>query len=310
MVTAAGGRSKLDAGSFVVWPAEDSLRLVCLLQACSSVPLLLACQSTRRQYSSLVDLRRKAEADPDNFQAVLEARGALASLELALADAEDSSAAPDAVSLTAAPSTLESSLAQLTKMEKEMHVEMWYVYGHDWEPKPGRLISRKGTWLKKSTCFSWEISEEDKLYVPHGVSMPILQIGQVTSPAELERHEWTTQHRRVWVMPAIIRALEARRGVWFIFGPHWEVLGDDIVPAVDTWLKRSCQMSGELQPFEMVYMPKDVPVRLLGEPKIVVEEWEKSRHPHVQQHRRVTLAGQPLTVKQEKYDIFVGQSEE
>lgn len=146
--------------------------------------------------------------------------------------------------------------------------------------------------------------------MPHGVIMPVLQIGKITDQVEMKRHEWACLHHRVWVKPSIIQTLETRRGVWFIYGPHWEVIGNDVVANVDTWLKRSCQMSGDLQPFELIYVPKDLCVHLSREPEVVKEQWEKTRHPHVNQHRMVTLASMPLTVKQEKYDIFVGQSEQ
>jgi len=299
-MTAVGASER----GFAVWPGDDSLRLIGLLQSVAAAPLLRACRGTRRQYGELVTLQRKVEADPETFQPILEAHDALANLQLALADA-----APAADGLAPAPSTLPSALSVLAGLEKELHTEMWYIYGPDWELKPGKLISRKGTWLKKSARFSWDIHELDKLYVPHGVTMPILQLGTVTDTSELQRHEWTLQHRRVWLKPAVIRALEARRGAWFIFGPHWDVVGHDVVPSGDTWLKRSCQMSGELQPFEMIYVPKDIPLRLASQPKLVEEEWEKFRHPHVSQHRKVMLAGLPLTVKQDKFDIFVGQSD-
>ncbi|CAE8591005.1 unnamed protein product, partial [Polarella glacialis] len=135
-----------------------------------------------------------------------------------------------------------------------------YVYGPDWEVKPGKLVSKKGTWLKSSTHFSWELPEasgkSQKLYLPQGVSMPVVQIGKVTDSDELKRHEWVNQHLRVWMKPAIIRAVEARRGTWFVYWPHFEDNGLTIIATVDTWLKRSTQMSGELQPFELIYVPR------------------------------------------------------
>merc|ERR1711957_759046 len=100
---------------------------------------------------------------------------------------------------------------------------------------------------------------------PHSVIMPVLQIGRITDPLELKRHEWTTQHFRVWVKPAIVQTLEVRRNIWFVYWPHWQCDGLTIVPVIDTWLKRSTQMSGEVQPFELVYVPKGLPVRLSSE---------------------------------------------
>jgi len=292
-----------------IWPADDSLRFLCLLQASSIAPLLVACHATHSQYGDLVTLQRKAEADPEKFQQALETQAALASLQLVLGKAQ-SSLAPPAGGLTAASSTFEGALRELADMESTMHTEMRYIYGPDWELKPGKLISKKGTWVKQSTNFSWEINDTDKFYMPHGVVMPVLQIGKVTDIAELKRHEWCAQHQRVWLKPAIIDTLQDRRGVWFIYNPHWKIVGQGIVAMVDTWLKRSCQMSGELQPFELIYVPKDLCVQLSCDPEVVEEQWEKFRHPHVHQHRMVKLSAMPLTVRQEKYDIFVGQSEQ
>jgi len=291
---------------FTVWPADDALRLLYLLQACGAVPMMVACQATKRQYGDLVALKHKAEVEPGKFQHVLEARAAVMSLDLALAEAKTLG--------SSAPSTLQSSLGELADLEQVLRTEKWYIYGPDWELKPGRLISKKGTWLKPSTRFSWEISEQDKLYIPHGMCMPMMQIGHIKDQEELTRHEWAAQHQLVWLSPAIIRTLEARRGVWFIFHPHWEVFdvgvgGTEVVASMDTWLKRSCQMSGELAPFEMMYVPEGLPLRLSSNPEVVDEDWEKARHQHVQQHRKVHLASLPLTVKQDKYDIFVGQQE-
>jgi len=203
-----------------------------------------------------------------------------------------------------------------------MYSEMRYVYGPDWEVKPGKLLSKKGTWIKTNTKFSWELTEGKKLYCPQGVVMPVLQIGKVTDPAELQRHEWVAQHVRVWMKPAIIRTLEARKNVWFIYFPHWEGRGPDnytqapqeknvvVVALADTWLKRACQMSGELQPFELIYVPKGLSLVLSCEPADVDEEWELYRHQHVHMHRKVVLAAPPLTMKQDQYDIYVGQGDD
>merc|ERR1712048_743925 len=107
-----------------------------------------------------------------------------------------------------------------------------------------------------------------------------------------------------------VRTLESRRGVWFVYWPHWEDKGMAIVAMADTWLKRTTQMSGELQPFELIYVPKGLPVRLAREPSLVDEEWEKYRHQHVHLHRKIVLAAPPLTVKQDQYDIFAGQGDD
>merc|ERR1712217_255047 len=209
-----------------------------------------------------------------------------------------------------APIAWQPAWERLQSLEVALHTEMRYVYGPDWEVKPGKLVSKKGTWLKTNTRFSWELIEGQKLYLPQGVVMPVLQIGRVVDPEELKRHEWVGQHLRVWLKPPIVRTLEERTGVWFVYWPHFEDKGLLIVALSDTWLKRTTQMSGDMQPFELIYVPKGLTIRLSQEASPVDEEWEKNRHQHVHLHRRITLATPPLTVKQEQYDIYVGQGDE
>jgi len=283
----------------VPWPLEeDLLRLVGLLQAQCVTALLAACRGTWRQLQApAAALRGPAEA-----LSALEAEAAAQRLDLALAQAAEAAAGRP-------PPSWQTAWETLGSLESSLHTEMRYVYGLDWEMKPGKLVSKKGTWLKTNTCFSWELSETQKLYLPQGVVMPVLQIGKVTDPSELKRHDWVIQHLRVWMKPTIIRTLEARRGVWFIYQPHWEERGLVVVATSDTWLKRTTQMSGELQPFELIYVPKGLPLRLVEPPSTVEEEWEKYRHQHVATHRRVVLALPPLTVKQDQYEIFVGQGD-
>merc|ERR1719440_789702 len=98
---------------FLVWPEEDSLRLLCLLQACSAVPLVLACSSTRRQYSELVALRRQAEADPSKFQPLLEVRTALADLQSILDETNESSNVTSTVGTLGAASSLDKMVSEL-----------------------------------------------------------------------------------------------------------------------------------------------------------------------------------------------------
>lgn len=213
---------------------------------------------------------------------------------------------------SAPPESISAAHHQVSALEAAMHTEMRYVHGPDWEVKPGKLISKKGTWLKRTTRFSWEIAPGDKLYLPEGVALPVLQIGRVTDTSELKLHEWSAQHLRVWLKPPIVRTMETRKDVWFVYWPHFEgeETGTVIVATADTWLKRSTQMSGELQPFELVYVPKGMLIHLSKVPAPVDEEWEKNRHAHVHQHKKVTLAAQPLTMRRDKYDIFVGQPED
>lgn len=291
-----------------MWPPGDLLRLLGLLQAQSVVSLLAACTKLQRQLAGpAAALRKAGGGDPaaakGEVQLQLEAQQALASLELAIEEAADVTGAQPGQNWQGAWQNLQA-------LETALKTECRYCYGPDWDVKPGKLVSRKGTWLKTNTGFSWELTDQQKLYLPTGVVLPILQIGKVTDQKELKRHDWVGQHVRVWMKPSIVKTLESRRGVWFVYWPHFEDKGGTIVAQVDSWLKRTCQMSGELEPFELVYLPRGVPVQVTCEPTAVDEEWEKNRHQHVHMHRKVVLASPPLTVKQDKYDIFVGQGED
>eukprot|EP00441_Pelagodinium_beii_P013356 CAMPEP_0197680364 /NCGR_PEP_ID=MMETSP1338-20131121/93184_1 /TAXON_ID=43686 ORGANISM="Pelagodinium beii, Strain RCC1491" /NCGR_SAMPLE_ID=MMETSP1338 /ASSEMBLY_ACC=CAM_ASM_000754 /LENGTH=284 /DNA_ID=CAMNT_0043261529 /DNA_START=52 /DNA_END=902 /DNA_ORIENTATION=- len=277
-----------------VWPQEDILRLLEFLQARSLAPLVAASLSLRSRFQEPVTALRKSEADS--------ACGAFEAWQLqeALQDLESVLVESRQVLGDGSVGGFQSAEQELQSLEVLLQTEMRYVYGPDWEVKPGKLVSRKGTWLKKTAKFSWELAEggaqnSQKLYLPTGVSVPVLQIGKVTDPAELKLHEWAGQHMRVWLKPGIVRSIEARYGVWFLYWPHFEDRGTAIVPTVDTWLKRSTQMSGELQPFELIYVPRGLAIQLAGPPETVEEEWEKHRHQHVHLHRKVVLASPPLT---------------
>lgn len=250
---------------------------------------------------------RQCQGDPAKYMQALQAQQTLAALDSVLARAAEVTGVQPGTPVSA---SWQSAWQNLQSLESGTHTECRYCYGPDWDVKPGKLVSRKGTWLKVNTRFSWELTDTQKLYLPQGVVMPVLQIGRVTDTAELKRHEWVGQHLRVWMKPTIVRTLEARRGSWFVYYPHFEDKGLTIIALADTWMKRTTQMSGEMEPFEMIYIPKGLPIHLASEPAIVEEEWEKFRHQHVHLHRRVLLASPPLTMKQDKYDIFVGQGDE
>jgi hypothetical protein len=292
-------------GRLTVWPQEDHLRLLQLLQVSSIAPMAVACTAMLQQLRPSIAVLRNVKSDPIGCAQRLEAQQALAGLEIAAAQNRQASG-----SMGITPLAWQPAWERLQSLEVAMHTEMRYVYGPDWEVKPGKLVSKKGTWLKPNCRFSWELTEGQKLYLPQGVVMPVLQIGAVSDPEELKRHEWVPQHLRVWMKPPIVRAVENRVGVWFIYWPHFEDKGKVVVAAADTWLKRTTQMSGDLQTFELIYVPKGLSVRLSSEPSNVEEEWEKYRHQHVHLHRRVVLAEPPLTMKQDQYDIFVGQGED
>jgi hypothetical protein len=282
----------------LVWPAEDSLRFVCHCQAASLAALLATSRDVWQQFG-------KSTRSTDCVE-VARLKAQMSALEVAHSLGQ----ASERLGVTSQFRSWDAAMDCIGDLERAFHTEMRYVYGPDWDVKPGKLVSRKGTWLKESTKFSWELQEPAKMYIPHGVVMPVLQIGRIIDASELKRHEWSGQHLRVWLKLPIIRTLQARKDVWFVYWPHWQKEGLSAVAQVDTWLKRSTQMSGEVQPFELIYVPKGLPLRLLSEPAVVDEEWERDRHPHVRQHRRFHLASAPVTVKQDKYDILVGQSEE
>lgn len=292
-----------------LWPRQDTLRLVSFLEARSLQPAIAASRSSKGQLQDTLAALRKVEANPDpGALEVFELQQGLRDLETVLAEAQQ--VIPQAT-LGNAACGWDAAWQELSSLETKLETAMRYVYGPDWEIKPGKLVSKKGTWLKSSARFSWELSEAkgEKMYLPAGVAMPILQIGRVVDQEELKLHDWVCQHLRVWMKPEIVRTIQARYGIWFVYWPHFEDRGLDlaIVPTVDTWLKRSCQMSGELQPSELIYVPRGVPIHLAKRVHLVDEDWERARHQHVHLHRKVTLASTPVTVKQEGYDILMGQ---
>jgi len=279
------------------------------LQARSLAPLQAACSPLRRCLKDPITALRKVEADPScGALEALATEQVLLDIDSVLAQADDVLGQDKS-----APVGLETALQELELLETAFRTEMRYVYGPDWEVKPGKLVSRKGTWLKTTARFSWELEEAgeqpQKMYLPQGVVVPVLQIGKVVDREELKQHEWVGQHLRVWMKPQIVKVIQARVGTWFVYMPHFKETGSIIVAAVDTWLKRSCQMSGELQPFELIYVPRGISISLSERPAAVEEEWEKSRHEHIHLHRKVRLASPPLTMKQDQYDILVGQGD-
>lgn len=284
----------------LLWPQGDLLRLLQLLEAHDIVPASAMCKTARERFRVPVDHFRDAAANSGDELDIKMAVEALDHL------------VDEAVQVTGASKQdrlWRPAWDTLRTLESSLYLEMRYVYGIDWDMKPGKLVSKKGTWLKTSACFSWELKDGEKLYLPQGIVMPVMQIGKVVDEKELRRHDWVKQHLRVWMKPSIIRILEARRNVWFVYFPHWEVSGLTITALADTWLKRTTQMSGDLQPFELAYVPKGLPMHLAEPPCLVDEEWEKFRHQHVHVHRKVTLIAPPLTVKHDQYDIYVGQGE-
>mmetsp|Transcript_10132 Transcript_10132/g.30026 ORF Transcript_10132/g.30026 Transcript_10132/m.30026 type:complete len:332 (+) Transcript_10132:1-996(+) len=306
------------------WLPEYQLHVLGFLQPASAGALLATCADAARRLRRPVAAARQASRDAASAEAWrigLQAQQAFASLEAALTQAPEvtgtsTTETDEKGRPTGMASTWQNAWDRLLVLEGDLRVETRYLYGPDWEVKAGKMISKKGTWLKRDTRFSWELQGTEKLYLPQGIVMPVLQISKVVDRRELRRHEWVSQHLRVWLKPAIIKSLEARRNAWFVYWPHFEDRGNTILAVMDTWLKKSAQMSGELQPFELVYVPKGASLELACYAETVDEEWEKFRHQHVHLHRKVTLTAPPLTVKQEggtrqedNYDVFIGQGE-
>jgi len=256
-----------------------------------------------------VQVMRQHAHEPQKCREALEAQQALAKLEFALSCVPASHKSSSQLQAND-PRSWQAAWEELRSLETSLHTEMRYIYAPDWDLKPGKLISKKGTWLKPNAKFSWELTDKQKLYLPQGVIMPVLQISKVTDAAELKRHEWVAQHLRVWLKPPIVSSLEARRNCWFVYLPHWEERGIVITAAADTWLKRATSMSGDLQPFELIYVPKGAAINLSRPPAEVDEDWEKFRHQHVHLHRKVLLASPPLTIRKEKHEVFIRQADD
>lgn len=288
----------------LIWPVEDLLCLVDMLQARGASAVAATSRSHWRNLRPLLGaVRRAGDSASLSAEPSLQLQQALLSIEHLLS--KEANRANQG--LSAASMTWKAASDTLQTLEGTLHTEMRYIYWPDWELKPGKLVSKKGTWLKHTTQFSWQLPESEKYYLPLGIVMPVLQIGRVVDQEELGRHDWSIQHLRIWLKPSIMRSLEARRGSWFIYWPHWEDHGNIIIAGADTWLKRTTQMSGDLQPFELIYVPQGLQVRLAKQAENVEEEWEKYRHQHVHLHRKIALAAPPVTVTKDKYDIFVGQ---
>ncbi|CAK0813625.1 unnamed protein product [Prorocentrum cordatum] len=235
---AAPNAAPAGAAGLVVWPPGDCFRLVRLLEARCLAATAATCRSTSAQLQGALSGGARAIEGGSTAQrsrTMLEAQQALADLDGALGEAEALRAPPAGLGPRAAeppPLRWQSAWENLQLLEESLHTEMRYVYGPDWEMKPGKLVSLKGTWLKTNTRFSWELSGVQKLYLPQGVIMPVMQIGRVADRRELQRHEWVSQHLRVWMRPPIIRTLESRCDVWFVYWPHWQDQGVAIVPTM------------------------------------------------------------------------------
>jgi len=299
-------------GAHLIWPHWDLQRLARCLEPRSLLALFASCATLRERLRAPVSILQQAKGSVANCQHLLKVQQALSMLEHELGQASQGqhrAAGQDIASYNMpADGAFTKAAADLLSLEQSLDHEIYYVYAHDWELRPGRLDSKKGTWVKQCTKFSWELNQNQKFYVPQGVAMPVQQIARVIDPEELMRHEWGSHHLRVWLKPSVLHVLAERSNNWFVYWPHFEDRGDLRIAAnCDTWLKRTTQMSNDMQNFELVYVPKHVPLQLACGASLVEEPWEKNRHQHVHLHRMVRLAAPPMTVKQENYEILIGQ---
>lgn len=282
-----------------VWPHDDLLRLACLLPPLAVTALVATCKELMGNLKGVKSI---------SHEELLDAEG-VPRLELEL---QQAIAAAQAAQI---PETLSWSDAWtgLGDLEKSLQTELRYIYGPDWEIRPREITSKKGTWIKSTTQFSWELTDGEKLYVPHGIVMPVLQCCTVKDSFELNRHQWGPQHLRIWMKPTLVRTLDARRPLWYLFWPHWSEDGPNanditITAMQDTWLKRSTQMSKDMAPFELIYVPQGQRLSLGGAPALVDEPWEVNRHPYVHEHRKILVRSPLVTVKRDKHDVLIYQT--
>jgi len=292
-----------------LWPQHDLIRLVGLLQVSGLGALLAACKDFSQNLQAPASAVRQSGANPEDCDQILEAHRILAAMDDTLLQAEKLTAGQGELSIADLEDAERSVLEKINALEADLASVHCYCYSPDIDMAPGKLVARKGTWIKTSTRFSWELPEEDKFYVPQGMAVPIIQLGPVTDREEATRHDWAGQHLKIWMKPAVMKALEARRHTWFVYLPHFRDEGLSLLATSDSWIKRSAQLSGELDPFEMVYIPQGIRIQLAGPVQHVQEEWERDRHNNVYQHRKIVLARPLVTIKQDNFDIMVGHDD-
>ncbi|CAE7307532.1 ebh [Symbiodinium microadriaticum] len=178
-------------------PEPDTFRLLGLLQAKEFGPLLPASSSCRTRFQEPVHALRRAEADPKS--------GALEEMEMreALRDLQSLVAEAQEVGVRMAGLRHRRALASLLRciaLSLDEGPDKYFIAG----------LPRKGG------------ERAEKLYLPAGVAVPVLQIGKVIDQEELKLHDWVCQHLRVWLKPEILQTIEARYGTWFVYWPHFE----------------------------------------------------------------------------------------
>eukprot|EP00397_Hematodinium_sp_SG-2012_P038931 GEMP01042424.1.p1 GENE.GEMP01042424.1~~GEMP01042424.1.p1 ORF type:complete len:214 (+),score=18.91 GEMP01042424.1:60-644(+) len=111
--------------------------------------------------------------------------------------------------------------AMFDKLERSF-CEMWYLYDPDWKSQGTALVAEKGTWLKKSTRFSWECPRDEVMhYMPIMARLPYMKLSGVSDKVERHRHRYSKIHRRVWLHPQVVKELDNRLNCFYIYWPHW-----------------------------------------------------------------------------------------
>lgn len=175
----------------------------------------------------------------------------------------------------------------------------WYIYGPHWSlpasmsrekayidssenkkhgPRTEELHALQTTFLKRTTAFSYELSEDDKRYVPENAVLNVQHLMPVSDPSERARHSGSAEHLEVLLTPKSEQNVEEdfqvmktlhesgrlqpteewhQRALWYIYSPHWQLprgrwhqrflLKQDQLRALQaTCLKRSTALSREL----------------------------------------------------------------
>lgn len=294
-----------------VWPRTDFHRLISMLAVRDIGSMAATCSGLKRKFQGMTE---NVRGGGDELQLMLSAEQLLSDVEtlLAVGAEMEGDGGPESLPKAEDSASLDAKVFEATAVAKE--IEKAYIYLPDWQIKPNQIVAHKGSWIKVSTQFSWELQPQHKLYVPAGMAVPVLHTSRVRDAAERGRHEWTRHHSQIWITSKAAKALQARRGVWFVYAPCVEV--DPQNPLVakfkeNSWIKRSCQLSGELELFELMCVPQGFRIYLRSPPSQVTEPWEMHRHAHTHLHLRLHLDTEPVTkpiiCDGEKYEFFLGQ---
>ncbi|CAK0839927.1 unnamed protein product [Prorocentrum cordatum] len=105
-----------------------------------------------------------------------------------------------------------------------MSTRPWHIYLPHWSvqeralggPKGVTLRALQETFLKASTALSWELGDEDRLYVRPLAELQAVRVGEVLDPAERARHSGSPDHRVVELTQASEGAALAGDALWFV----------------------------------------------------------------------------------------------